>query len=405
MDVLLELFKIIINALPMGDQLWVVFTFVLVLSVLVYVHEYGHYKAARMCGVRVKSFSIGFGKELFGWTDKYDTRWKFSLIPLGGYVEMLGQGTDEGVTESNKDEAFSSKSVWQRMWIVFAGPLANFLFAYASLMGLFAISGEQVLLPKVGAVIAGMPAESAGLLPNDLIKEVNGQEIASWEELTDLIVLTDGATLDLAVENTDTGSQRHVLLTPQMNERTNHFGETVRVPFAGIAPANDLGVVEHGVVGGLVRGFDRTNQYIGLTLQAFGKLITGSIGHENLGGPVMIAKMSAKAAETGLYPLIMFMVVISINLAIINLFPVPILDGGHLVFYMIEALKGSPVSDRTQEKATQAGFAAIVVLMTLAIGNDIRREVTGFFDEGADIETVLEDVGTPTDTLETVTGE
>ncbi len=381
MDVLLEILEILINALPMGDQLWIVFIFILVLSILVFVHEYGHYKAARMCGVNVKSFSIGFGKELFGWTDKHDTRWKFSLVPLGGYVEMLGQGSEEGVNSDNEHESFANKSVWQRMFIVFAGPLANFLFAYASLMGLFAITGEQVMLPKVGAVIGGMPAERSGVLPNDLILTSDGVEMKSWEQLTSTIVEGDGKTMTWNVLNTDTNTTRNVLVTPEVNERVNHFGETVRVPFAGVSPSGELGTVEHGFIGGLAKGVERTNQYITMTLQAFGKLITGSIGHENLGGPVMIAKMSAKAAETGIYPLIIFMAVISVNLAIINLFPVPILDGGHLVFYFIELIKGSPVSEKSQEKATQVGFAAIVVLMTLAIGNDIKREVTGFFDE------------------------
>jgi regulator of sigma E protease len=402
MDVLLEIFEILINALPMGDQLWIAFIFILVLSVLVFVHEYGHYKAARICGVNVKSFSIGFGKELFGWTDKHDTRWKFSLVPLGGYVEMLGQGTEEGVTTDNEHESFAHKNVWQRIFIVFAGPLANFLFAYGALMGLFAISGEQVMLPKIGAVIAGMPAESAGLMPNDLIQKIDGVEVKSWEQLTETIVSSGGNAMSLSVLNTDTETSRNIILTPELNERTNHFGETVSVPFAGISPASAYGTVNHGLIGGLERGFNRTNQYIGLTLQAFGKLITGSIGHENLGGPVMIAKMSAQAAETGLYPLLIFMSIISINLAIINLFPVPILDGGHLLFYFIEILKGSPVSEKSQEKATQVGFAAIVVLMTLAIGNDIRREVNGFFDEPQK-ETLEESVQTISP--ETQTGE
>ncbi|MEC9292545.1 MAG: RIP metalloprotease RseP [Pseudomonadota bacterium] len=402
MDVLLEILEILINALPMGDQLWIVFIFILVLSILVFVHEYGHYKAARMCGVNVKSFSIGFGKELFGWTDKHDTRWKFSLVPLGGYVEMLGQGSEEGVNSDNEHESFANKNVWQRIFIVFAGPLANFLFAYASLMGLFAISGEQVMLPKVGAVISGLPAERAGVLPNDLVQNIDGVEMKSWEQLTETIVASNGNTLTLDVLNTDTGETRNVLLTPELNERTNHFGETVKVPFVGVSPAGELGSVQHGPIGGLVRGFERTNQYIAMTLQAFGKLITGSIGHENLGGPVMIAKMSAKAAETGLYPLIIFMAVISVNLAIINLFPVPVLDGGHLVFYFIEILKGSPVSEKSQEKATQAGFAAIVVLMTLAIGNDIKREVTGYFDEPEEetLEESIEKISPETQTGE-----
>ena len=191
--------------------------------------------------------------------------------------------------------------MWQRIFIVFAGPLANFLFAYGALMGLFAISGEQVMLPKIGAVIAGMPAESAGLMPNDLIQKIDGVEVKSWEQLTETIVSSGGDAMSLSVLNTDTEISRNIILTPELNERTNHFGETVSVPFAGISPASAYGTVNHGFIGGLERGFNRTNQYIGLTLQAFGKLITGSIGHENLGGPVMTVSYTHLTLPTTRY--------------------------------------------------------------------------------------------------------
>ncbi|MAI08104.1 MAG: RIP metalloprotease RseP [Magnetococcales bacterium] len=372
MNFSLESMNSLVSSLPGGDILWMAIMFIIVLSILVFFHELGHYLAARSVGVRVNTFSIGFGKELFGWNDKHGTRWKVSLVPLGGYVQMLGMDEVEEVTEKNKEESFSEKGVWQRIWVVFAGPLANFILAVVFLIGLM-LSGEEVLKPHVGEVIADSAAEAAGIQEGDLFLTMAGEGIISWEGVVKSIAQSEGKPFEVTVERNSMPVT--LMVSPKIEKRTNLMGEEVIIPFLGVSPSGDMTVVEHSFSEAVALGFTKTYDITNRILEGIGKIITGSISAKNVGGPVMIAEVAGQAGSQGWYPLIMFMVIISINLGLINLFPIPVLDGGHLLFYFIEAVRGKPLGEKAQEYGFRIGYGLIMMLMFLAISNDILRVV------------------------------
>lgn len=378
MDFSLESVNGLVSSLPGGDVLWMILMFVVVLSILVFFHELGHYLAARSVGVRVTTFSIGFGKELFGWNDKHGTRWKFSLIPLGGYVQMFGDSDTKELTEEEKQEAFLEKGVWQRIWVVFAGPLANFVLAVVFLIGLM-LSGEEVLAPNVGAVTAGSAAEMGGLQDGDIFLSMDGVGVASWNDVVKSIAASQGSAMNIIVERNAMPLQLDI--APKIEKRNNIMGEEVIIPFLGVSPNGDVHILEHSVGQSVVLGFTKTYELTNRILEGIGKIITGAISHKNVGGPVMIAEVAGNAGSQGWYSLIMFMVIISINLGLINLFPIPVLDGGHLLFYFIEAIRGKPLSEKAQEYGYRIGYALILMLMFLAISNDIMRVADKFTDE------------------------
>lgn len=353
---------------------WPALMFIVVLSILVFVHELGHYLAARSAGVRVKTFSIGFGPELFGFDDSHGTRWKVSLVPLGGYVDMFGfEGKSEDYRKKDRAEAFCAKSVWARMWVVFAGPLANFLFAFVALAILFVAAGEQKMMAKVGDVLPDMPAATAGLQKDDVILAVNGQNVDDWDSMRKAISENLDSAVQLQVQR---GAQVLPLtMRTQSEDYTNELGDKKRVGRIGIAPNYETYTVPHPPVQAIVLAAERTWFYTSLTFTVITRMITGQVATDQIGGPIMIAEVAGQAAAVGLYPLIMFMVAISINLGLINLFPIPVLDGGHLVFMTIEAIKGSPLSEAAQEVGFRVGLAAIACLMMFAFYNDIARIV------------------------------
>ncbi|GBD42708.1 Metalloprotease MmpA [bacterium HR40] len=353
--------------------------FLLVLTVVVFVHEFGHYLVARRNGVRVEVFSIGFGPELFGWTDRVGTRFKFSLIPLGGYVKMHG---DEDVTSltvaaaASDPQAFPAKSVWQRMAIVAAGPAANFLFASLVLALFFVFIGRPFTPPVVGDVMADSPAAAAGLRPGDRILAVDGAPIESFEQLQQLVRDRPGEPLRLTVERR--GERLQLTVTPALREIETRFG-TQRIGM--------IGVVRDGVeyrrsdpLSALLEGVVETVRIAGATLVGVGEMLAGVRGTEELGGPIRIAQMSGEIAREGLLPAIWFTAILSINLGLINLFPIPMLDGGHLLLYTIEALRGRPLTERSLEIAFRVGLALVVGLMLFATWNDLRQlNVVDFF--------------------------
>ncbi len=436
-------------------------TLLLVLSILVFVHEWGHYIVARMCGVRVEVFSIGFGKELFGKTDSHGTRWKFSLIPLGGYVKMFGDvdpssyghadGVQEGdevrpFTEKEKDEAFFNKSVGKRAAIVFAGPAINFIFAIILLAGLYSFYGQPVTPPLASGIIADSAADKAGFKPHDRILKIDGQSIQSFEDLRREVMIALDTPMVFTVERA--GEEVEINATPEKETITDRFGfehskgmlgiigpgrglllenveavngrttdsddarraalsrvferditidlkrneeqtDQIRIhPYKDFnadwenEEAMNFGVlmidsqnaedfIQHGVLRGIGEAAQETWSITGATLTALGQMITGARPPTELGGIIRIGAIAGDMAQSGLIALITFTALLSINLGLINLFPIPMLDGGHLVFYAVEAVKGSPINEQMQEYAFRFGLAVLVCIMVFANLNDL----------------------------------
>jgi regulator of sigma E protease len=358
--------------------------FLVVLTVLVFVHEMGHFLVARFYGVRVNVFSIGFGSEIFGWTDRTGTRWKFSLVPLGGYVKMFGDADASSkpgeaigaLSEEERRYAFHCKPLGQRTWIVAAGPIANFLFAIVLYAGLFVTLGQPYTLPQVSGVVPDSAAEAAGMEAGDLIVSINGTDIDRFEEIPMIVRPRAGEALDIVIARD--GAEIALSVTPQIAEFEDNFGNTHRVGRIGITSL-EVRFVERGVVDGLWYAAKETVAVTGAIFVGIGQMIAGTRSSSELGGPLLIAQMSGQLAEQGIARLIEFAALISINLGLINLFPIPVLDGGHLMFYSIEALRGRPLGERAQEFGFRIGLALVLSLMLFATWNDlVRLEVFDF---------------------------
>ena len=361
-----------------------ILAFLVILTVLVFVHEMGHFLVARRNGVRVEVFSIGFGKEIFGWTDKYKTRWKFSMVPLGGYVKMFGDanaasqpsGNVSDLSAEEKAVAFHAKRLGQRFWIVAAGPLANFLFAWVILVGLFVTVGQQFTPPEIGEVMPASAAEAAGLLPGDYIVELNGVDIERFEEVQRFIRPNPEVPIDIVVLRD--GERVALTAVPKLSELSNNFGMTQKIGLLGISRGG-VEYVRHGAVMAIWRAGGEVLFLSWATLEALGEIIVGNRSAEELGGPVRIAQMSGFYAEAGLVPTLGFMVMLSVTLGLINLFPIPMLDGGHLLFYIIEFARGRPLGERAQEYSFRIGITLVFSLMIFVTLNDlIQLEVFDF---------------------------
>ncbi|MFQ3623570.1 MAG: RIP metalloprotease RseP [Acetobacteraceae bacterium] len=356
--------------------------FLVVLGVLIFVHELGHYLAARSVGVHVDAFSVGFGGELFGWTDRSGTRWKVCWIPLGGYVRLHGAESPED-RRRMEDEAraagqpppqwrhgrtFAEKSVGRRAWVVAAGPIANFLLAAVLLAGMYTVTGRPDTAAVITAVQPGSAAERAGLAPGDRVLAIDGRSVRRFEDVQAIVRLRPGQALTVAVARD--GATVTVTATPDLREVSDRFGNVSRIGLLGVAG----GVPEMrqlDPLSALLAGAGETARITDQTLTALWQIIVGTRGTEDLGGPLRIAQLSGQVAEGGIAPLIGLIALLSVNLALINLFPIPILDGGHLVMYAFEAVRGRPLPPRAQEYAFRGGLAILLTIFVLATWNDL----------------------------------
>jgi regulator of sigma E protease len=368
-------------------------SFFVVLSIVVFVHEFGHFWVGRRCGVGVTAFSIGFGPELFGWNDRHGTRWKLSAIPLGGYVKFVGDLNAASVP--NKDQldhmsaaeraiSFPHQSVAKRAAIVAAGPIANFILAIAVFAGLNYFQGRQVLEPRIEVVQPGGPAERAGFMPNDLILSINGSRIETFADMQRIVSTSAGTALDFTVDRD--GREVALTATPDLKEQSTPFGKQ-RIGLLGLQASRDPAAIKrltYTPLSALKSGALETWYVIDRTFNYIGKLIIGEESTDQLSGPIRIAQVSGQVATLGgVGGLISLVAVLSVSIGLINLFPVPLLDGGHLLFYAIEAVRGRPLSERAQEIGFRIGFALVAALMLFATWNDIVHLGTSFIARGA----------------------
>jgi regulator of sigma E protease len=341
-----------------------------VLGVLIFFHELGHFLVARVLGVGVERFSLGFGPKLIGKTIGI-TEYRISAIPLGGYVKMVGESPDSELNPSDIPISFTHKHVFKRILIVAAGPFFNILLALIIFFGIFQISGLLILKPGIGDVNEGTPAYMAGLKKDDLVVSIDGVDISSWEDMANAIMASKGKTLAISVLREDKVLTKNV--TPEVKKFKNIFNEDVDRYVIGITASGEVFKKDLNFFQAVSESINQTYQITALTIKGIVKLFQGTVSPKTLGGPIMIAQMAGQQAKEGVVNLIFFIALISINLAILNFLPIPVLDGGHLLFFFIEAIKGSPVSIRVREISQQAGIFVLILLMIYVFYNDIAR--------------------------------
>ena len=360
------------------DGYYYVVVFLALLTVLIFVHELGHYLVARRNGVKVEVFSIGFGPEVIGWFDRAGTRWKLSAVPLGGYVRMFGDADPSSfpadalpeMSEAERAVSFHHKRLWQRFAVVAAGPAANFLFAILLLAGLFATVGEPFTPPDVGEVQPHSAAAEAGIRPGDAILSINGTRIERFEDVQRMVYPNPGLAMRMVLMRD--GQKVTLDVTPQARELTDRFGNVQKVGLLGIQ-RQGIDYVRRNPAFAVVRAADETWLVSASALQGIWQMIKGERGTDELAGPLGMAKMTGEIAQGRFPDLISFAAMISINLGLINLFPIPVLDGGHLLFYVAEAVRGRPLGRRAQEYGFRIGLAFVLTLMVFVTWNDLVR--------------------------------
>ncbi|MEP4033282.1 RIP metalloprotease RseP [Roseibium polysiphoniae] len=355
--------------------------FLFVLTIVVFFHELGHFLVARWCGVNVDAFSVGFGREIFGWNDSKGTRWKLSMIPLGGYVKFAGDENAASVpdrervaamSEAERAGAFVAKPVWQRAAVVAAGPIANFILAVVIFAAIFIAFGKIVTSPVVETVQPGSAAEVGGLMPEDLILSVDGREISTFSDLQRIVSVSADVPLLLEVER---GSSVVTLtVTPQYRELTDRFGNVQRLGLLGVSRSpkpEDLIQQTYGPVEAVAEGTRETIYIAGRTLDYLWGVLSGREAADQLGGPIRVAQVSGQVATQGIIPLLSLAAVLSISIGLLNLMPIPMLDGGHLVYYFAEAVRGKPLSEGVQDIGFRIGIGIVLLLMVFATWNDV----------------------------------
>lgn len=374
----------------MGSFLLVLLPFLLVLTVVVFFHELGHFLVARWCGVKVKAFSIGFGREIWGFSDRHGTRWRLAWIPLGGYVKFMGDENAASVpskdalhrmTPEERAGSFQGKPLWQRAAVVAAGPVANFLLSIAIFATLFTLFGVTTMEPRVGKIVPDSPAATAGFQPGDLVLSIDGRGIEDFGELQSIVSQSPGRTLTFAVDRA--GSRLTLQAAPELREHDDRIAGKHKRAMIGIQGSGETSKVTHtrlSPVQAAALGAQKTWDIAVGTLAYIGDVMTGRQTAEQVGGVIRIADASGQVAKLGPEYVAQFIAVISVSIGLINLFPIPLLDGGHLLFYGIEALRRKPLSERTQEIGFRIGLAVVLMLLVFATWNDrliVWRWLTG----------------------------
>ena len=357
--------------------------FIVLILVVVFIHEYGHYYIAKKYGVMVTDFSIGFGKELFGWNDKLGTRWKICWIPLGGYVKFFGdrnvfsQSDQEEIikkySEEERKKLFILKPLYQRSLIVAAGPIANFILAVVIFLFIYMFVGKDFTPAVINEVQKNSPAEVAGLMKNDVILEIDGTEVKSILDVSKLITMSTSDFIDFKVSRYD----QDVLLKvkPNIVETEDNLGNKINKRIIGIMLGPYNNKINHVKLGPAKALYYSLNEVYFVTISSLkylGSILTGSGDSSQLGGPIRIAKITGQVAEFGIVPFLSIMAYISISLGLINLFPIPLLDGGHLMFYGFEKILGRPLSQKTQEGFFRIGMFLLLFIMVFATYNDLK---------------------------------
>ena len=358
------------------EALWAfsrtIISFVVSLGILIFIHEFGHFVAAKLFGIKVERFSLGFGPRLLG-KEVGDTDYRISAFPLGGYVKMLGESADEEIPEELKPVSFSHQPLRRRFTVVAAGPGSNLLLAVFLYGLIFALFGLTKTTTDIGSVTPDSPAAAAGLQAEDKVLAINGIEVQEWSDLSQLIQEGGEKSIQLRLQRGD--NVFSVELTPEIRKTKTILGEEVNRPLIGIVASNNFIVEKVNPFQALYYAVDQTVGMIKLTFVVLGKLLAGAISPKTLAGPIGIAQMSGQVAKAGPLAFLSFLALLSINLGILNLLPIPILDGGHLLFFCIEGVMGKPLSIRKRELAQQVGLFLLIMLMVFVFYNDIYRLV------------------------------
>lgn len=350
-----------------------VISFIIVLGALIFVHEFGHFITAKLFGIKVLKFSLGFGPKLiakqFG-----ETEYRIAAFPLGGYVKMLGEQPGEEFSDADRPRSFSDKPVWQRFLVVLAGPFSNLISALLIFFMIFAFKGLPQSIPgtEIGQITPDSPAARAEFMVGDRITEINSIATPEWNDVSEFIRASNGDELQFSIERN--GQIITLTGTPDKSEVKNMFGEVVDTRFImGITKKDEVRYEPSSLFEAFKAGVEQTWFYIYLTLMSLVKIIQRVVPASEIGGPILIAQMAGQQFETGWLNLVSFMAVLSVNLGIINLFPIPILDGGHLMFFSIEALRRKPLTLHAQERLQQIGLVLLVSLMVFVFYNDFAR--------------------------------
>lgn len=357
--------------------------FLFVITIVVFFHELGHFLVARACGVAVETFSIGFGRAIFGWTDKHGTNWKVSWIPLGGYVKFVGDADAASTPDREKLEAmgpeeqahvFQNKPLWQRTLVVAAGPAANFVLAILIFAATYVFVGQQIVRPVVDEVMPNSAASAAGVKPGDVITSVDGSAVESFVDLQSVVAMGAGRTMPMTVRRD--GKPKVLSVTPRLQSVKDRFGNVQKIGVLGIRNSvkpGEVEIVHYGPVAALGEAVSQTWFVVDSTMTYLWRMVAGQQDASQLSGVVGIARVSGQVATIGFLALINLAALISVSIGLVNLFPVPILDGGHLLYYGFEAVRGRPLGARAQDVGFRVGLAVMLGLMVLATWNDLVR--------------------------------
>ena len=351
--------------------------FLIIISIIAFIHEFGHYFVAKKCRVKIEVFSIGFGPEIFGWCDRSMTRWKISLFPLGGYVKMFGDANvasvpdsdgQKNLTDTEQKIAFHTKALYQKASIVAAGPLANFIFAIIILTGLFYYYGQPYSSNIIEKVVENSVAEKSGLSNGDKIIKIDNYNIENFEQIKESVNFNPDQKLKFLVERQ--GKVLEIFITPVSKEKKDVLGNISKVGEIGILQTN-LSFKNYSLFQSFIVASSQTWHMSVLTLKSIGQIIIGKRDVKELKGPISIARYSGQSLKLGINMVLWFMAILSINLGLVNLLPIPVLDGGHLLFYLLEAIRGRPLAEKFQQYGFKLGFILIISLMIFSTFNDL----------------------------------